>query len=118
MSLLLLVMLATSLANAQTTAECNRMFTEKASQLTSDAQNADTSCTTSRCSSNCRSALNNLKTNFGCCLVRYSGASVWRLLWAQCSIASPTGCSSSSASGVFISVFTVGFVCMFSYIMN
>ena len=117
MSLLLVVVLATAFANAQTTAECDSMLIDKTSQITSDAENVATSCGTSGCSSTCRSASNDLKNNIGCCLVRYSGADAWQPYWDRCNITVPTGCS-SSASGVFISVFAVGLVCMFSYIMN
>ena len=117
MSLLLVVVLATSLANTQTTVECRLMIAEKANQINSDIQALTTSCGTSGCSSSCRSALNDLKNNIGCCLASYNGINALTF-WDQCNIAVPTGCSSSSASGVIISVFTVGLVSMFSYIMN
>ena len=122
MSLLLLVVLATALTNAQTSAECQQKFIDKASEISSAAGNIGSSCATiaSRCSSSCSSALESYKNLIGCCLASFSGGEAFNTFYGLCNIAEPTACSSSgfksnSASGVFT---TVGLVSIFSYVMN
>ena len=122
MSLLLLVVLATALTNAQISAKCQQIFTDKASEISTAAQNLVTSCatSTSECSSSCSSALESYTNLIGCCLASFSGADAVKTFYDLCSVAEPTACSSSgsksnSASGVFT---TVGLVSIFSYVMN
>ena len=119
MSLLLLVVLATALTNAQTSAECQQMITDKASEISSAARNIGSSCATitSGCSSSCRSALESIENTIGCCLATFSGASAYQTFYGLCNIAEPTECS-NSASGVFTTLSTVGLVSISSYVMN
>ena len=118
MSILLIVVLATGLGNAQTRAECEDLLREKANKIVPDLQILADSCTSGTCPSSCRSSLEILTNNTGCCLLTIPGSEAIEALYTQCNIAAPTGCSSSSASSVIISVFTVGLVSMISYIMN
>ena len=125
MSLLLLVVLATALTNAQTSAECQQIFTDKASEIASAGRDIVSSCATitSECSSSCSSALESYKNLIGCCLASFSGGEAYSTFYGLCNITAPMACSSSgansnSASGVFTILSTVGLVSIFSYVMN
>ena len=120
MSVLLAMVLATALTNAQPMGDCQRMVTENVIKLSNHLPRVTSSCGTLECSADCKSALNSLKADLGSCFTSTPGTEALQVLLDQCGI--PTGCSGncrrSSASGVFISLCTVGLASTFHFIIN
>ncbi len=134
-SVLLAVVLTSTLVNTeeeirerrQTAEQCR---TKVETSLIPAIARLDPACSQNTCTSSCRSAIDFIRTELGCCLVKYGATDTsdiarLNLVYALCNL-SPPDCSStadnpilvSSTLGMFSSISAISVFSAVSYFMN
>ena len=124
-SLLLAVIFAVTPTNTedirdprQTQTQCEQMLLNNQAMILDTLQEVTTTCTTG-CSSTCRSVLNNLRRDIGCCFESYGDSSArsgLSTLLGLCDIPTPGPCS--HASSVVITFYTIAIFSIIAYFVN
>ena len=116
--LLLVVIFAVTPANTEDTDEtltqCQQMLRDKEIMIFNIIKEASSTCVVS-CSSTCKSLLNNLKSDIGCCLESYGDSDSVDTLLEFCDI--PPPCS-GHASSVIITFSTIAIFSIIAYFAN
>ena len=124
-SLLLAVIFAVAPTNTedirdrrQTQTQCERMIRDNQAMILSTLDEITSTCPTG-CSSTCRSLLNNLKGDIGCCFESYGPTDArngLRTLLGVCEIPPPGLCN--HASSVVITFSTIAIFSIIAYYVN
>ena len=118
-SLLLAVIFAVTPANTEdkeeTLTQCQQMLRDKEVMIFNIIKEASSTCVVS-CSSTCKSLLNNLKSDIGCCLESYGDGDSVDTLLEFCDIPPPPRCS--HASSVIITFSTIAIFSIIAYFAN
>ena len=121
-SLLLAVIFAVAPTNTedirvrrQTETQCEQMLRDKETMILNTFNEVTSACAIS-CSSNCRSLLNSLKRDIGCCLESYGDSSGLNTLLGICDISTPGRCN--HASSVVITFSTIAIFSIIAYFVN
>ncbi len=101
----------------QTVEQCEEKVVQHQASLAAAVVQIQSSCTGNFCSSDCRSALNTIKNDIGCCFGKLSGdMAAVNAAYELCNLTPPGKCN--SASGVFASIFVITLISVISYFMN
>ncbi len=100
----------------QTVEQCQEKFVQHQASLNEAVIQIQSSCTGNSCSSDCRSALNTIKNDIGCCVGKLINMDIVNAAYEFCNLTPPGKCN--SASGVFASIFVITLISVISYFMN
>ena len=124
-SLLLAVIFAVAPTNTedirdprQTQTQCGQMLLDKQAMILNTLNEVTTTCTTG-CSSTCRSLLNTLKSDIGCCFESYGDSNARTALSSLlgiCDISPPGRCN--HASSVVVTFSTIAIFSIIAFFFN
>ena len=125
-SLLLAVIFAVAPTNTenirdprQTQTQCGQMLLDKQAMILNTLDKVTTTCTTTSCSSTCRSLLNTLKSDIGCCFESYGDSTARKALSSLleiCDISPPGRCN--HASSVVVTFSTIALFSIIAFFFN